>query len=72
MAEKTGKRPARLDGPPCPDELAYVWEWYCSARPIGSLADIKAWSELYGHRLLPFEVTLLRRLAAVEDRVASQ
>lgn len=71
VAEKTGKRPARLDGPPCPPELAYLWEWYCSARPIESLAELKAWADLYGRKLKPHEITLLRRLAAVEARVAA-
>lgn len=72
IAEKTGKRPGRLDGPPCPPELEYLWEWYCSARPIESLSDLKAWADLYGHTLKPHEIMLLRRLAAVEYRVASQ
>ncbi|MCG6540170.1 hypothetical protein MCB86_08785 [Pseudomonas sp. KSR10] len=70
IAEKTGKRPSRLDGPPCPPELGYVWEWYCSARPIGSLVEIKAWADLYGRTLKPHEITLMRRLASVEERVA--
>ena len=47
-----------------------MWEWYCSARPIESLAELKAWADLYGRKLKPNEITLLRRLAAVEDRVA--
>jgi len=72
VAEKTGKRPARLDGPACPVELAYLWEWYCSARPIESLAELKAWADLYGRRLKPYEITLMRRLAAVEGRVAQR
>ncbi|WP_312910926.1 phage tail assembly chaperone [Stutzerimonas nitrititolerans] len=71
IAEKTGKRPARLEGPPCPPELSYLWEWYCSARPIESLAELKAWADLYGRKLKPHEITLLRRLASLEDRVAS-
>ena len=72
IAEKTGKRPGRLDGPPCPPELAYVWEWYCSARPFESMAELKAWADLYGVSLRPYEINLLRRLAAAECRVASQ
>jgi len=72
IAEKTGKRPSRLDGPLCPGELAYVWEWYCSARPVESLVELKAWADLYGRALKPHEITLMRRLAAVENRVASQ
>lgn len=72
IAEKTGKRPGRLDGPPCPPELAYVWEWYCSARPFESMAELKAWADLYGMDLRPYEIDLLRRLAAVEHKVAMQ
>lgn len=71
MVKKTGKRPARLDGPPCPEELAYIWQWYCSARPIDSLAELKAWAELHGRKLKYFEIDLMRRLAAAEERVAA-
>lgn len=72
IAETTGKRPARLDGPQCPEELAYLWEWYSSARPLDGLADLKAWADLYGRKLKPYEITLMRRLASVEARVASE
>lgn len=72
MAEKTGKRPARLDGPPLPDEIAYIWQWYCSARPIDSLAELKAWADLHGRRLLPHEIDLMRALSATEAAVAAQ
>lgn len=72
MAKKTGKRPARLDGPPLPDEVAYIWQWYCSARPIDSLAELKAWADLHGRRLKPHEIDLMRRLAMVEEKVAAQ
>lgn len=70
MVKKTGKRPARLDGPPCPEELAYIWQWYCSARPIDSLAELKAWAELHGRKLLPHEIDLMRRLVSIEEKVA--
>lgn len=72
MAKKTGKRPARLDGPALPDEIAYIWQWYCSARPIDSLAELKAWADLHGRRLLPHEIDLMRALSATEARVAAQ
>ena len=72
MAKKTGKRPARLDGPACPEELAYIWQWYCSARPIDSLVELKAWADLHGRRLLPHEIDLMRALSATEAMVAAQ
>ena len=72
MAKKTGKRPARLDGPALPDEVAYIWQWYCSARPIDSLAELKAWADLHGRRLLPHEIDLMRALSATEAMVAAQ
>lgn len=71
IERKTGRRPAALNGPDCPVELLYVWEWYCSARPIDSLAELQAWAQLHGRRLLGWEVDLLRRLARVEERVAA-
>lgn len=70
MAKKTGKRPARLDGPPLPDEIAYIWQWYCSARPIDSLAELKAWADMSGRTLKSYEIELMRSLASVEERVA--
>ena len=72
IAKKTGKRPARLDGPPLPAEIAYIWQWYCSARPIDSLAELKAWTDLHGRRLKDYEIDLMRRLASIEERVAAQ
>lgn len=70
IAEKTGKRPSRLDGPECPEQLAYIWEWYCSARPVESIAELRAWADLYERKLKPYEITLMRRLASSESRIA--
>lgn len=66
VERQTGRRLARLDGPPLPDEGEHVWRWFLelsTARgssgfgpnPI-SYPDIAAWAALTGTLLRPGEV----------------
>ncbi|WP_172828665.1 hypothetical protein [Halopseudomonas litoralis] len=52
--------------------MGKTWQWYCSARPIDSLVELKARADLHGRRLLPHEIDIMRRLASVEAKVAAQ
>ncbi len=67
--------PDGLFGPPCPEAARYLWDWYLDlarGRPAGehparlSSQEIKAWCDLNGVRLRPWEVTALRRLDDAE------
>jgi len=62
----------QLEGPPFPDELAYLWEWFVeldrargstgfAMSPIG-FVDIQAWASLTGRRPYPEEVHALLQL----------
>lgn len=75
-------RPAELDGPSCPDELAYLWDWYCElAAARGSngwglnpicYAEIAAWAALTGRDPSPFEVGCIARLDRAELSAIAQ
>lgn len=67
--------PDGLFGPPCPDALRYLWDWYgdiSRGRQIGehpaklSSQEIKAWCDLEGVRLKPWELKAVRRLDDAE------
>lgn len=68
----TGKRPADLDGPEPPEQLAYLLGWFAdlgSGRPPGfsgpaplTWEGILAWATLTGVDPRPWEIALLRRL----------
>lgn len=74
VARQTGKRPAALDGPPCPPELDYLWRWFWELHggrtlsPMGpsraTWLDLLAWQELTGRRLRPWELRLVMALGA--------
>lgn len=69
VERRTGKRPALLDGPPFPQSLEYVWEWFdelSDARRTGDFgvasltySDIDAWARLTGQHPSPYDVRLL-------------
>lgn len=63
-----------LVGPPCPDDLRYIWEWFVElsssrtsngfgANPLG-WATLEAWSRITCVQLLPYE----RRALLALDR----
>lgn len=66
------KSRAELDGPPCPEGLAYLWEWFLDlsrTRQIGDFGvqaitytELAAWSGLRDYRLAPHEVDALLEL----------
>lgn len=80
---QTGKIPARLaEIPPMPEQLAYVWAWFCELErartgngfglnPL-SYTEIKAWADLSGSNVEPWEVAVLKRFDAVRIRVANE
>jgi hypothetical protein len=71
--KSTGRRPPQLDGPPCPDELRYVWGWFVelsqrrtrgmSATPLTWL-EFDGWQRLTGITLTAFELDCLKGLDA--------
>jgi len=78
VERQTGHRPAQLDGPACPDELGYLWEWWqeiqsaCSGDGI-TYADIVGWSALHHLDLTRFEIQGLTTLnTAYRAAVAAQ
>jgi hypothetical protein len=72
IEQTTGRRPAALDGPEIPAEVAHVWGWFCEldsqrsgngfgGNPI-SWGEIAAWAALTGSMPRPHEVRMLLRL----------
>lgn len=66
LYQQTGQKPKELDVPELPKEGAHVWEWFLelhSARsgPI-SFTEIKAWSELTGSLIEPWEVRAIKEM----------
>lgn len=73
--QATGIMPEELENEPELNPLVrHVWGWFCElnqARNAGGMAvspigyqDIKAWSEITGTKIMPWEVTALRRTDA--------
>ena len=62
----------RLEGPPLPPEVAYIWDWFrqlTAARAYGiggpspiSYPDIQAWIALTATPITPWEIGVLRSL----------
>lgn len=43
--KQTGKQPAQLaEQPTQPEELAYLWAWFCELRSPVTWAEIDAWA----------------------------
>jgi hypothetical protein len=65
----SGKRPKGLDGPPLPDEIAYLWAWFCemhAGRSRNALGpspathlDLLAWRQNLDIEVKPAEVRAL-------------
>jgi hypothetical protein len=80
---QTGHMPKVLaDIPKMPDELTYLWDWFCdldSARggngfglnPL-SYAEIRAWADLTRVQPDPWEIETLRRIDSVRIRIANE
>ena len=70
-AEKARKE---LEGPPLPDEVAYLWQWFCDMVGGESLThtEISAWSELNRIHLEPREVEVIRQLDRIRSRVSRE
>ncbi len=74
MEKSTGKRPAQLDGPDCPDAVAHLWLWFLELHGARSYhqhgpnpltyQDIAAWAALTAAQPTPWEVAALKALDA--------
>lgn len=70
--KQTGKKPKGLEIEPPPKEVDYLWQWFCELRnPSVDLShqEIKAWADLNGLSLLPYELQTLKRLDTVYKSV---
>lgn len=70
---------AQLEGPPLPDMLAHVWQWFLALHRARSEArcgiawtEIAAWCQLAQVRPTPFELQCLMALDAVATRPAEE
>ena len=76
QVEKTLKRkPKELENVlDCPKALAHVWLAFCQIKPsverVGFM-DVKAYGELMGSDLTPFDVELIMQLDAELERLAN-
>lgn len=69
--KSTGRRPPQLDGPECPADLHYVWQWFVelsqrrtrgmSATPLTWL-EFDGWQRLARITLSAFELDCLKAL----------
>jgi hypothetical protein len=69
--DKRARLEAELETPPLPDELVYLWNYFCrlssrrrsgfSIEPIG-WQDLAAFIHLTGVRLAPWEIQLIEML----------
>lgn len=66
QAESAGAKVPALHPDPPPPELEYLWRWFqemfTAAKPL-DFAEIRAWCELTGAVLMPWEVAMMRRLS---------
>jgi hypothetical protein len=80
VARRLGREPPELKAPPLRPSAMRLWSLFCelaSARQVGqvgfqpiSWAEMKAWAELRGLDLAPWEAKALRRLDGVFLRVS--
>lgn len=65
MWKTLGRKPQQLeDAPQLPEELAYLWEWHkevFTGEPL-TFAEMKAWSDMTGKRLLGWESEVVKSL----------
>ena len=76
------KPPEALTGPEIPDEVAYLWQWFCEldlARRYGKLgpdpisySEIGAWAALTDRQPLPHEVEALVMIDLAMRSVAAE
>jgi hypothetical protein len=69
---RTGKRSKRLDEPVVPREISHIWRAFWAlyqGEPL-SFLELRAWSELTGASLTPWEAETLRMMSLVAVREA--
>lgn len=84
---KLGKKPkaivAAVDlAPQLPDPISYLWFWFLEivvgldgggmGVPVISWSSLKAWCDLTGHELEPWEVATLIRLGSLRASIISE
>lgn len=65
--KQTKVKPPELIGPEEPEELMYLWDYYCEARGDSRLtyAEIESWSRLTFKKVNSTEVDALKRIDAL-------
>tara|TARA_R110000765_G_scaffold44477_3_gene92166 strand:- start:135 stop:347 length:213 start_codon:yes stop_codon:yes gene_type:complete len=62
----SGEKPKELaDQPDCPEEFAYIWEWFWQISPNFNFTEIQSWSLLTRRDLRAWEAELLVSLSRV-------
>lgn len=83
---KLGKKPKAADtpdpSPPLPDQIAYLWFWFLEI--LGGLdsggmgvatvswSNLKAWVDLTGNELEPWEISAVIRMGTLRASIISE
>ena len=70
--KQTGKRPEQFTEVECPEEMRYLWQWFCElsgtrqysevgAMPI-TFQEMDAWARLSGNEPSPLDVKVLKQI----------
>ena len=67
---QTGKKPKLLDTPKAPDDLIYLWGYYCQIKRGQDVtwSELKAWSEMAGIRLKGWESETIMKIESAVKR----
>lgn len=67
---QTGRKPRKLETPPIPEELAYLWGYYCAIKRGQPLTwqEVKAWSDMTGIPLRGWEAETIMRIESAVQR----
>ena len=71
VAKSLGRIPKELENAPkCPEGAEYIWRIFVALKNAGgvSYSEIRAYVEMTGERLNPFEVECIRRLDEAHKR----
>lgn len=82
LPRKKKAAPAAKEGPACPWQLAYLWRFFievlngASGGGMGpatiAWVDIRAWADLTGEVIEPWEAQLMLRLSAMRAEIVSE
>jgi hypothetical protein len=70
---QTGKKPKLLDTPKAPDDLMYLWGYYCQIKRGQDVTwqELKAWSEMAGIRLKGWESEAIMKIESAVKKALS-